>query len=175
MPPAADKNYFELFGLPVAFELDVGNLSVRYRELARESHPDRFASGSASERRLATQMAALLNEAFRTLKEPISRAAYLLALKQATLPSGTVAAVAPAFLMQQMELRERLDDMRGDRKGLDGLASDVRQSLQDREWMLRTQLAPATWQPEQALRTVQEMQFLDKLRHQIADLQEESA
>lgn len=172
MPPPADKNYFELFELPVAFELDVDDLSVRYRELARETHPDRFASGSASARRLAMQMATLLNEAFRTLKEPISRAAYLLVLKHAALPSGTVASVAPAFLMQQMELRERLDETRGDRRGLEALASDVRQSLQDKERILRTQLAPATWQPEQALRTVQEMQFLDKLRHQIADLQE---
>jgi molecular chaperone HscB len=175
MPPAADKNYFELFGLPVAFELDVAQLGVRYRELAREAHPDRYASGSDSERRLAMQMTTLFNEAFRVLKQPTARASYLLELKGARLAVGTAAAVDPAFLMEQMELRERLDEARGDRVALDALSWNVLQLSREREQQLQQQLSCANWQPEAALRTVQEMQFLDKLRQQIADLEEESS
>src|SRR5687768_15330486 len=101
MPPA--KNFFDLFGLPAGFDIDTIDLAARYRTLAREAHPDRFVNGSDAERRLAMQMTTLLNEAFRVLKEPVSRARYLLELKGVSFPEGTVAAVAPAFLVQQME------------------------------------------------------------------------
>lgn len=172
IPPLAERNYFELFGLPVAFALDVETLAARYRELAREAHPDRFAVGSDSERRLAMQWTTLLNEAFRVLKSPVSRAAYLLQLKHVSLPAGTVAAVDPAFLMQQMELRERLDDVRGDADEMESLVRDIRELLDQREASLREHLAPASWKPEQAYRVVQEMQFLDKLQQQVADFDE---
>ena len=171
MLSAADKNYFDLFGLPVTFDLDVGGLSARYRELAREAHPDRFAGGSDFERRLAMQMTTLVNEAFRVLKNPISRASYLLELKGAR--AAYAATVDPAFLVEQMELRERLESVRGERDGLDALARDVREALAEREQSLRLSLAPAQYQPERALRTVQEMQYLDKLRQQIADLEDD--
>lgn len=172
MAPAPDKNYFDLFGLPVGFDIDVADLSTRYRRLARESHPDRFAGGSDAERRLAMQTTTLLNEAFRVLKEPIARARYLLEVKDVHLPQGTVAAVAPAFLVQQMELREQLDEIGRDQTGLARLAEDVGSLLQDKEKILRAQLAPSSWHPQEAMLTVQEMQFLDKLRRQIHDLQE---
>lgn len=174
LPPSADRNYFELFGLPAAFDINIAGLTERYRELAREAHPDRFASGSASGRRLAMQMTTLLNEAFRVLKHPIARASYLLELKHATLAPGTAAAVDPAFLMDQMELRERLDDAHGDRVALEVLVADVQRLLSEREQLLHRHLAPTTWRAESALRVVQEMQFLDKLRQQIVDLEEES-
>ena len=172
MPPAADKNYFGLFGLPAGFDIDVTDLAARYRKLAREAHPDRFANGSDAERRLAMQMTTLLNEAFRVLKEPISRARYLLEMNGISFPEGTVAAIAPAFLMQQMELRERLDDLRNDRAGLEQFAVDIGALLRDKERVLSAQLGSQPWQPQPAMLTVQEMQFLDKLRKQIHDLQE---
>jgi molecular chaperone HscB len=171
MPPA-NRNYFDLFGLPTSFDIDVTDLTVRYRKLAREAHPDRFVSGSDAERRLAVQMTATLNEAFRVLKEPASRARYLLETKGITFPEGTVAAVAPAFLMQQMELRERLDDLRNDRAGLDRFAAEVDVLLREKEQVLGAQLTPLSWHPQQAKLTVQEMQFLEKLRQQIYDFQE---
>ena len=171
MPSAADKNYFELFGLPVTFDLDLGGLSTRYRELARETHPDRFAGGSDFERRLAMQMVTLVNEAFRVLKSPVSRASYLLELKGAR--SAHAAAVDPAFLVEQMELRERLESLREQRDGLAALTRDVRELLSEREQSLRVSLSATHWLPERALRTVQEMQYLEKLRQQIADLEDD--
>jgi molecular chaperone HscB len=171
MSPAADKNYFELYGLPASFNIDLADLADRYRNLARATHPDRFAGGSDAERRVAIQMTAVLNEAFRVLKHPIARAQYLLELRG----TGALEAdVAAAFLVEQMELRERLESARGDRDGLAQLAIDVGQQLRDREQALATYLAADTWQATQARRTLQEMQYLDKLRQQLIELEEAS-
>jgi molecular chaperone HscB len=106
------QNYFELFGLPVAFDVDGQALAERYRELHRVVHPDRYASAGERERRLSMQGATLLNEAFQTLKDPLRRAQYLLRLRGAPeAPAG--GQVAPDFLMQQMALREELAEIRG--------------------------------------------------------------
>ncbi|HKJ76321.1 MAG TPA: Fe-S protein assembly co-chaperone HscB, partial [Gammaproteobacteria bacterium] len=70
------QNYFELFGLPEGFEVDSETLSLRYRDLQRALHPDRFAGASDRERRLSVQQTARVNEAYRTLKDPLARARY---------------------------------------------------------------------------------------------------
>jgi len=106
------KNYFELFGLPVGFSLDADVLAQRYRELQRIVHPDRFANASEQERRLSIQGASLVNEAYQTLKDPISRAGYLLSLEGIDLDAQLETTQDMAFLMEQMELREELAEIR---------------------------------------------------------------
>ena len=76
--PDFQRNYFELFDLPVGYALDEEKLGTRYRKLQRELHPDRFAGGSAHEQRLAVQYSSLVNEAYATLRKPLPRALYLL-------------------------------------------------------------------------------------------------
>ena len=78
--------HFALFELQPGFNLDLDQLAVRYRELARGVHPDRFADASEREQRLALEQSASLNEAYQTLKSPAKRARYLLALKGGELP-----------------------------------------------------------------------------------------
>ena len=75
------QNFFELFDIPVAFQIDSGLVAERYRKLQQALHPDRFANASDSERRLSVQRTAQVNEAFQTLKSPLLRARYLLQLK----------------------------------------------------------------------------------------------
>lgn len=105
------QDYFALFGLPVAFDVDEGALGERFRELHRVVHPDRYASAGEQERRLSMQGAVLLNEAFQTLKDPLRRAQYLLRLRGVPdAPAG--GQMDPEFLMQQMELREELAEIR---------------------------------------------------------------
>ena len=70
--------YFQLFDLPINFNIDKTTLSKRYRELQRTVHPDKFASASDQERRLAMQKSTQINEAFTTLKHPLKRAQYIL-------------------------------------------------------------------------------------------------
>lgn len=76
----AGKNYFELFGLSVQFDVDIRSVADRYRELQRATHPDQFASGTDQEQRIAVEQAALVNDAYQTIKSPLKRAQYLLEL-----------------------------------------------------------------------------------------------
>lgn len=160
------KNYFELFGLPVAFEVDQESLSLRYRELQRTAHPDRFAGGSEQERRLAVQQASLVNEAFRTLKDPQIRARYMLELKGVPLDDSDTA-MDPAFLMEQMELRESLETVRRDGDpfaALDRVRSQI--EARERELVAELQAAFDQDQPE-TLETAREdlrkLQFMRRL------------
>ncbi len=114
MTPAAvpdlRANHFELFGLPVGFDLDEAVLAPRYRELQSATHPDRYAQASAAERRWSVQASGRVNDAWRTLKKPLARATYLLSLHGVDTDAETDTRMDPAFLMEQMELREALAD-----------------------------------------------------------------
>jgi len=106
------KNYFELFGIPVGFEVDDGELAARYRELQQVVHPDRFAAAGERSQRLSLQGATLVNEAYGTLRDPLKRAQYLLLLKGVGVEGQQPTLDDPEFLIQQMELREALDALR---------------------------------------------------------------
>lgn len=106
------NNYFEIFGIPETCSPDLAALSDRYRELQREFHPDRFAGKSERDRLLAVQWAATINQAFDTLKSPLKRAQYLLSLKDVDSSGDKTVSNDPAFLMEQMELREALAEVR---------------------------------------------------------------
>lgn len=175
MPRVAESNHFDFFGLPVSYEIDIALLTARYRELARATHPDRYAKGSDTERRLAMQMTTRLNEAFGVLKNPVARASYLLQLKGAPAADSAGAPIDPAFLAEQIELRERLEAVRGDGAGLRALTADVRRGFDQLQQRLCASLSATSWQPHEARRLVQEMQFLDKLRQQIADAEDEAS
>ena len=101
------KNFFELFGLSVSYSIDGDKLADLYRQLQRQFHPDRFASASDYEKRIALQYATYINEAYDSLKSPLPRAQYLMELagfsqKDHTMQNDTV------FLLQQMEWRDQL-------------------------------------------------------------------
>ena len=107
------QNHFDLLGLATGYALDNAELESRYRELQGRVHPDRFAAGSEAERRVAMQWAAQANEAYRTLRDPVGRARYLLALKGFDTGEESNTAMPADFLMQQMEWREGVAEARG--------------------------------------------------------------
>ena len=113
MPLELPRNHFELFGAPRALELDAARLEERYRALQRELHPDRHAAAGARERALAARAAAHVNEAYRTLRDPCARAAYLLELRGEAADAERESVDDPEFLMRQLELRERLEELGG--------------------------------------------------------------
>ena len=100
------RNHFELLGLPLAYGVDPARLEQGYRDLQSRVHPDRHAAGSEAERRVAMQWATRANEAYRTLRDPVERARYLLSLKGYDTGEESNTAMPPDFLMQQMEWRE---------------------------------------------------------------------
>jgi len=161
------RNYFELFGMPVDFLLDTRELAARYRELQKVVHPDRFAAAGGHSQRLSLQSATMVNEAYEWLKDPLKRAQYLLGLKGVETDGQRQTLNAPAFLMEQMELREALARVREASDPQAELDLLVRQISQ----MIKTQVAQLAVQFEDsspaqlaaAAQTVQKMQFLNKL------------
>jgi molecular chaperone HscB len=177
MRAASGKNHFELFGLPVSFDVDADDLTLRYRELQRRVHPDKFANASDQERRLSLQMTALVNEAFQTLKDPVRRGRYLLDLRGVDMGEETDTAMDPAFLMEQMELRENLDEIRqADNPGkqLAEMANQIDQRMLEKIVQLRGALSQdSSKETSRARNLVREMQFLQKMHHEIDNLEEE--
>ena len=104
------SNDFELFDLPMAFALDRGALDARWKDLQREVHPDRHAAADAQTQRQAMQWSVRINEAYQRLKDPLQRAAYLCELNGAPIQAENNTAMPAAFLMQQMEWREALEE-----------------------------------------------------------------
>jgi molecular chaperone HscB len=115
---------FELFGAPARFAQDAAALDARWKELQREAHPDRFAAQGAAAQRVAMQWSVRINEAYQRLKDPLRRAAYLCELRNVPIDAERNTAMPSAFLMQQMEWREALDEAR-DEGALDVLAAQV--------------------------------------------------
>ena len=112
---------FTLFGLPQRQALDRAELDARRRDLQAQVHPDRFASEGAAAQRLAMQWAVRVNEAYQRLKDPLARAAYLCELRGVPVDAERNTAMPGAFLMQQMQWREALEEAQGltDVEGLD--------------------------------------------------------
>ena len=106
------SDHFTLFGLPQRFVLDVEALTEAWRRLQAAVHPDRFAGAGAAQARLAMQWSSQINEAYRTLKDPQARAAYLCELRGASIDAHRNTAMPTSFLMQQMEWREELAQAR---------------------------------------------------------------
>lgn len=107
-----NADHFSLFELPVTFRVDPALLERRYLEMQSRVHPDRFASAGDSERRLSLQWATRVNEAYQTLKKPLSRARYLLHLAGNELGSENNTLMARDFLVEQMEWREAVAEAR---------------------------------------------------------------
>ena len=101
---------FELFDTAPRFTQDRAALDARWRALQAEVHPDRFAAEGTAAQRVAMQWAVRVNEAHQRLKDPLKRAAYLCELNGAPIDAENNTAMPTAFLMQQMEWREALDD-----------------------------------------------------------------
>ncbi len=121
-------DHFALFQMTPAFAIDAAALDAAYRELQGRVHPDKFASATDTEQRVAMQRATRANEAYQTLKNPLKRAAYLCELNGVDLGIESNTAMAPAFLMQQMAWREALDDARDGRdlSALEALEGELR-------------------------------------------------
>ena len=113
------QNYFELFGMQPSFQVDLDTLAKNQTRLQTNFHPDRYVNASERERRLSVQMMALINEAGKTLKNPVSRGAYLLKMNGVELADESQTTSDMAILMEQMEIREAMEACRNQPDGLD--------------------------------------------------------
>jgi molecular chaperone HscB len=105
--PPGQVDHFARLGLDVSFDMDQEALDLRYFGLQRHLHPDRFATKTPCERMLSQQQATSLNEAYETLRDPLSRAAYMVGLEGRAAFAEDQGA-DPALLIESMERREAL-------------------------------------------------------------------
>ena len=122
-------DHFARLGLPAALELDAVALDKAYFARQRQWHPDRFVGKPPEDRARASIEAAALNDAYRTLKDPLARAVYLAGLNGVELPGDGKTIDDPELLMEAMEAREELHEASSDAQ-VDALAGKVRDDLQ---------------------------------------------
>jgi molecular chaperone HscB len=106
-------DYFELLGIPRSLNLALDALQQRYYELSRQLHPDRFMQKPEAERQRALDMSSALNDGYRTLKDPVKRAQYLLGLEGFDIGEQRSKDVPPELLEEVFELNMALEEMRG--------------------------------------------------------------
>jgi len=171
------RNHFELFGLPVSYRVNGDLLAERYRALQQALHPDCYVAAGDRERRLSMQASTRVNEAFQTLKDPLARARYLLSLHTGDRSDEQAPTQDTAFLMEQMELREALAQIR-DRPDPVTAVGEILNRLADHSRKLGGELealldAPSTQDLEAARELVRKLQFIAKCRVEAEDLEAE--
>jgi molecular chaperone HscB len=121
-------DYFALFQLKPQFKIDRQALESAYLTVQQKVHPDMHAQASDSDKRVSMQLSALANSAYRTLMNPIQRGLYMCSRNGVDPQLETNTAMPAQFLMQQMEWRETLDDVRDQPSKLDQLYKEVEQT-----------------------------------------------
>jgi molecular chaperone HscB len=165
------RNHFELFGLPLRYRVDAAALEHAYRALQGDVHPDRHAAAGDAQKRIALQASARVNEAYRTLKDPVARAEYLLHVRGVDATSETDSRLEVAFLTRQLERREAADEAvdNHDAPALAALLEDVDADATQ----LRTAVEHALdgEDLEVARSRVRELRFLSKLAEDLDAMQ----
>lgn len=163
------RDHFALFDFSPAFALDVVALDQRYREVQGRVHPDKHAHLSDAEQRVAMQWATHANEAYQTLKSPLKRAQYLLALRGVDPQVERNTAMPMEFLVQQLECREAVAEARGERDldALEELQRDMRKEIKAEYATIGQQFDADD--NEAAAQTVRRLLFKQKLLQEIED------
>jgi len=164
-------NYFELFNIPVSFDVDLSVLPQTYQQLQRLTHPDKFANGSEQQKLVAIQKNGQVNDAYSVLKSPLSRAEYLLSLRGIDLQHEQQTIKDTAFLMQQMEWREELAeiaDQADPLSALESLEDEINQTIKSDLTKLRDLLESERPLAEQnAADVIRQLKFSYKMLSEI--------
>ena len=166
------QDYFSCYGLPCSFTLDLVTLRKLHHRLQHHHHPDRFVSESDAQQRRAVQVTTYLNQAYATLSEPLKRGIYLLQLEGMDPLAPTNTQMPMDFLLQQIELRESLDEIH--------LAQDPEAKIDVMSALLKHQASQLEDEFAQAYQAsdlavaetaVRKLQFIVKLQQQLDALE----
>ena len=167
------SHYFNIFHLPTTYEVDTRLLKERYLELQRKFHPDRYASASKYEQRIAVQSASSVNSAFEVLLSPVKRAQYLLELAGKEQHNDAETISDTDFLMAQMDLRQQIAEIRHGEDplaNLDLLEQQVKVDFADLEGEFS--FAYTLNNLDSASAILIKMQFYSKLLTELQDMEE---
>jgi len=174
---ALTRDDFSLFQLPRRFSIDLEDLDQRWKAIQRQVHPDRFSMAGAAAQRVAMQWSSRINEAYRRLKNPLARASYLCELLGAPIQAENNTAMPGSFLMEQMALRENLEEA-VHLQDFEELVSTVQKSIAQRQalcakWL--DEVSPV--QPQEAAQEVRAWMFMDRflqdVQKRVAQLSED--
>jgi molecular chaperone HscB len=167
-------DHFSLLGITPAYALDDAALSEAYKALQQSVHPDRFTSAnpqaSEAEKRAAMQSSAQVNEAYKTLRDPLTRAAYLCELHGAAIKAERHTAMPATFLTQQLQWREALADAQDkrDEAAIEALQTTVTQAQRDGYGVL-SHLLDTQHNYAAAAEQVRALMFIDKFSRDVAN------
>lgn len=168
--------YFELFAIPVDYQIDLATVNKNYLELQRAVHPDRHANSSSRDKLLAVQNAAEINDALQTLKHPVKRAEYMLSELGVDIRAEQQTLQDPLFLMQQMELREELEELSSS-SDPDAAITQFEQQIKQLDSQYSAQLAAQLasndeqqWQL--AADNIRKLKFIYKLRDELERIED---
>jgi molecular chaperone HscB len=142
-------DYFEVFGLSRALAIDSAALEKTFHQLSRNYHPDYFTTAPEAERVRAVRMTALINDAYRTLRNPVARVEYLLAL-EGFKPDGSK--VPQSLLMEVFEINEQLEEVKAGRASIEEIDS-LRAQIREKRGEFDTELQKASDEWDQLLKS----------------------
>lgn len=165
-------NYFELFSLPVSFQLENAQLEAAYKKLQSEFHPDKAVNADDRTRLQALQQTSMVNDAYVTLKSPLKRAAYLLKIAGIDAEEHNQLHLDEGFLLQQMEMRETLESLIDDEdlEGLDAMKHSINKEKTSILAHFETQFTAGEFVGAKS--TYNQLQFVYKLLDEIDKAEE---
>jgi molecular chaperone HscB len=142
-PLSRDADYFSFFGLPQKLTLDLATLEQRFHSLSWKLHPDHFVRAPEDERQLSLDLSSQLNDAYRTLRDPVARVEYLLSLSRLRKEGQKKQQAPPELLEEVFELNESLDELREARAsgGTSAQMSGLRAKLESAQHKFESSLA----------------------------------
>jgi molecular chaperone HscB len=165
------SNFFELFGLPVAYDVNLNQVQQHYMDLQKQVHPDKFANGTDLEKRLSMQQTSWINEAQTTLKDPVLRAIYLLKLSGIDFSLENETTMDAAFLMQQLEMRERLENIKDENDPIDQLDEMAKQVKTEMTTVMKCFVQSFESEKlDEAREWIRKLQFMQKAKNEINQL-----
>ncbi|KAH0786808.1 co-chaperone Hsc20 family protein [Histomonas meleagridis] len=164
--PAKFENYFSLFNQPKTYDIDLAKLEKAYKAYQRQVHPDRFFQSSEFEMKNADNVSCCVNDGYKTLKDPIKRAEYILEL----FKKKTVVDVPPDFLMEVLDIHEQISAT-SKSPVLKQLLDQVDQIFNDESGKLSKSLKiiddKQVSNPEGAAKSIAKLKYLNRIRNMI--------
>ncbi|MBQ4832681.1 co-chaperone HscB [Pseudoalteromonas sp. MMG010] len=168
--------YFKLFAIPVDYNVDLALVNKNYLDLQRAVHPDRHANASSRDKLMAVQSAAEINDALQTLKHPVKRAEYMLSELGVDIRAEQQTLQDPLFLMQQMELREELEELTS-ATDVDAAIAQFEEKIKQLNTQYSAQLAEQLASNneqayQQAADNIRKLKFVYKLRDELERIED---
>lgn len=160
-------NYFTLFALPIDFNISLEELEKAYLTLQKNAHPDKFATADSLQRDIANHSTATINRAYDTLKHPLGRARHLLELRNGTTADTEQTIDDVAFLMEQMQWREQIEEAEGAPEKLTQLQQEVAAHLQELYAAFGSAYHQETADPQELTVLFHKLQYFSRLDQEI--------